>query len=232
VSVVVAVTCGILGLGVGALLNVAIARVPERRRSVLTGPFPELSRAGMRPASVTVIVATGALWAAIGARYHDESVLPAYLLLTAALVALSAVDLDLFILPNRMIYPSGLALFALLLGAAIADQDFHPLGRAVVCAVGAFVVFAVLHLISPRSMGFGDVRLSVLLGLGLGYLGWKYVALGLFLGFLYGAVIGVLLIVVRLRTRRDHVPFGPFLAAGALTALLWGDSILRGYQNK
>jgi leader peptidase (prepilin peptidase) / N-methyltransferase len=232
VTIGVGVICGILGLVVGALLNVAIARVPEGKKSVLAGPFPELSRAAMRPASVTVIVATGALWAAIGVKYHDQSVLPAYLLLAASLVALSAVDLELFILPNRMIYPSGFALFALLVGAAIADQDFHPLGRSVVCAVGAFVAFAVLHLISPRSMGFGDVRLSFLLGLGLGYLGWKYVALGLFLGFLYGAVIGVLLIVARLRTRRDHVPFGPFLAAGALTALLWGDSILRGYQGK
>lgn len=231
-TIVVAVICGILGLAVGALLNVAIERVPERKKSVLAGPFPELSRAGMRPASVTVIVATGGLWAAIGSKYHDQSVLPAYLLLGASLVALSAVDFELFLLPNRMIYPTGYALFALLVGAAIADEDFHPLGRSVVCAVGAFVVFAVLHLISPRSMGFGDVRLSFLLGLGLGYLGWKYVVLGLFLGFLYGAVIGVLLIVVRLRTRNDHVPFGPFLAAGALTALLWGDSILRGYQGK
>ncbi len=228
----VGVICGILGLVVGALLNVAIARVPERKKSVLAGPFPELSRAGMRPASVTVIVATGALWAAIGVKYHDQSVLPAYLLLAASLVALSAVDFELFLLPNRMIYPTGYALFALLVGAAIADDDFHPLGRSVVCAVGAFVAFAVLHLISPRSMGFGDVRLSFLLGLALGYLGWKFVVLGLFLGFLYGAIIGVLLIVVRLRTRNDHVPFGPFLAAGALTALLWGDSILRGYQGK
>ncbi len=228
----VGVICGILGLVVGALLNVAIARVPERKKSVLAGPFPELSRAGMRPASVSVIVATGALWAAIGVKYHDQSVLPAYLLLAASLVALSAVDFELFLLPNRMIYPTGYALFALLVGAAIADDDFHPLGRSVVCAAGAFVAFAILHLISPRSMGFGDVRLSFLLGLGLGYLGWKYVVLGLFLGFLYGAIIGVLLIVVRLRTRNDHVPFGPFLAAGALTALLWGDSILRGYQGK
>ncbi|HEX7521079.1 MAG TPA: hypothetical protein VF441_03370, partial [Acidimicrobiia bacterium] len=71
----VGVICGILGLVVGALLNVAIARVPERKKSVLAGPFPELSRAGMRPASVSVIVATGALWAAIGVKYHDQSVL-------------------------------------------------------------------------------------------------------------------------------------------------------------
>ena len=230
-TIVVAVICGILGLVVGVLLNVAIDARPERKRSVLAGPFPELSRAGMRPASVTVIVATGAVVGRdrleISRPVGASGVSPAWRVARRALRRrLRAVPpAEPHDLPDRV-----RTRCVLLVGAAIADEDFHPLGRSVVCAVGAFVAFAVLHLISPRSMGFGDVRLSFLLGLGLGYLGWEYVVLGLFLGFLYGAVIGVLLIVVRLRTRNDHVPFGPFLAAGALTALLWGDSILRGYQ--
>ena len=54
----------------------------------------------------------------------------------------------------------------------------------------AFAIFFVLHLVSPRSMGFGDVKLSFTLGLSLGVLGWGDMVLGLFLGFLYGAVIG------------------------------------------
>jgi leader peptidase (prepilin peptidase)/N-methyltransferase len=55
--------------------------------------------------------------------------------------------------------------------------------------------------------------------------------LGLFLGFLYGAVIGIGLIVTKLRTRRDHVPFGPFLAAGTMTAILVGSAILDWYSG-
>jgi leader peptidase (prepilin peptidase)/N-methyltransferase len=81
-------------------------------------------------------------------------------------------------------------------------------------------------------MGFGDVRLSFVLGLALGWLGWGYVGLGLFLGFLYGAVIGVGLIATRLKGRREHVPFGPFLAAGTLTAALWGHTILDWYLHR
>ena len=70
----------------------------------------------------------------------------------------------------------------------------------------AFAVFFVLHLVSPRSMGFGDVKLSFTLGLALGVLGWGEMVLGLFLGFLYGAVIGLVLIVTKLRGKNQAVP--------------------------
>ena len=76
-------------------------------------------------------------------------------------------------------------------------------------------------------MGFGDVRLSAVLGLFLGWLGWGYVLGGLFTGFLYGAVIGMVLIAVGGRGRRQHIPFGPFLAAGTMTFVLFGAQIIR-----
>ena len=75
-------------------------------------------------------------------------------------------------------------------------------------------------------MGFGDVRLSFLLGLFLGWLGWADVLGGLFAGFLYGAVIGIVLIAVGRRGRRQQIPFGPFLAAGTMTFVLFGDQIV------
>ncbi|MGZ4757122.1 MAG: prepilin peptidase, partial [Acidimicrobiia bacterium] len=89
-----------------------------------------------------------------------------------------------------------------------------------------------IHVISPRGMGFGDVRLSFVLGFALGWLSWGHVYLGLFLGFLLGAVIGSLLIALRLRTRKDHVPFGPFLAAGALVAIYWGTQLLDLFSRR
>jgi leader peptidase (prepilin peptidase)/N-methyltransferase len=92
-------------------------------------------------------------------------------------------------------------------------------------------VFVVLHLVSPRSMGFGDVKLSFTLGLALGWLGWGEVFLGIFLGFVYGAVIGLALIALRVRDRTQAVPFGPFLAAGAMTAILVGDAVITWYRG-
>jgi leader peptidase (prepilin peptidase)/N-methyltransferase len=78
-------------------------------------------------------------------------------------------------------------------------------------------------------MGMGDVKLALVLGLFLGWLDLAHVALGLFLGFALGAVVGLALIALRLRSRRDHVPFAPFLAAGSVLAVLVGNPILNWY---
>jgi leader peptidase (prepilin peptidase)/N-methyltransferase len=93
------------------------------------------------------------------------------------------------------------------------------------------VAFFVLHLISPRSMGFGDVKLSFVLGMSLGWLGSGEALLGLFLGFVYGAVVGLVLIATRRRARNQALPFGPFLAAGTLTAVLVGQAIIDWYRG-
>jgi leader peptidase (prepilin peptidase)/N-methyltransferase len=222
--------CGVLGLAIGALLPIVIERVPERRS--LGGPYPEIG-AGLRTWSGRLLVlGTGLLFAAIGWRFAESSALPVFLLLGAALVALSVIDLEHFLLPNRIIYPvTATSIVLLAAAAAVADSDGDAFLRSLACAAGAFAVFAVLHLVSPRAMGFGDVRLALLLGLDLGWLGAGEVVLGLLLGFVYGAVIGLLLIATGVKSRRDHIPFGPFLAAGALTALLVGEAILDWYSG-
>ncbi len=152
-------------------------------------------------------------------------------MLTAALVALAAIDLETYLLPNRIVYPLTVAMLVLLPLGLLADGDTDAIGRAVLAGVVAFAVFFVLHLISPRSMGFGDVKLSFTLGLALGCIGWGEMILGLFLGFLYGAVIGIILIATRVRGKSQAVPFGPFLAAGTITALLVGMPILDWYRG-
>jgi leader peptidase (prepilin peptidase)/N-methyltransferase len=80
-------------------------------------------------------------------------------------------------------------------------------------------------------MGFGDVKLAFVLGLSLGWLGWDEALFGLFLGFVYGAVVGLALLALRLRERNQPLPFGPFLAAGTLTAVLVGDSVVTWYRG-
>jgi leader peptidase (prepilin peptidase)/N-methyltransferase len=74
-------------------------------------------------------------------------------------------------------------------------------------------------------MGFGDVRLAALIGLYLGWLGLLQVPIGLFLGFLLGAVVGSVALVASRSGLRTKIPFGPFLAAGAILAVLVGQPL-------
>jgi leader peptidase (prepilin peptidase)/N-methyltransferase len=78
-------------------------------------------------------------------------------------------------------------------------------------------------------MGFGDVKLSGVLGLYLGWLGWGVWAVGLFLGFLFGGLFGVALIALRRGGRKTAVPFGPFMLLGVLVAVLAGQQLVDGY---
>ena len=221
------VVSALVGLVVGAALDVVVTRVPARRSLREPG-----AREEFRPRRATVLaVVCAALLAGVGARFHDSWALPAFLVLAAALVALSWIDLEHYILPNRIVFPLAVAIPVLLVLAAIGERDGGALVRAGLGGVVAFVALFVLHILSPRSMGFGDVKLAFVLGLGLGWIGWGELGLGLFLAFLYGAVVGVVLMLLRRRGRKDQVPFGPFLAAGTMTAVLVGEAILRWYND-
>jgi len=99
------------------------------------------------------------------------------------------------------------------------------------CAAIWFAVFFAMNFVSPRLLGFGDVRLAPLLGLGLGWLGVRYVLLGFFSANLIGAVIGIALIATQ-RMRRDQpIPYGIFLALGAALAVFAGPELLVPFQG-
>jgi leader peptidase (prepilin peptidase) / N-methyltransferase len=252
----VAVVAGIYGLVVGSFLNVVIWRVPRRESIVAPRShcpncdvlianrdnIPVLSWVVLRGKcrqcgeSISmqypiVELVTGGLFAAVGARYAHSWALPAFLVLTAGLIAISVIDLEHFIIPNRIVYPMGFASVILLAFGALLDHNWHAYGRAWLGGLAAFAFFFVLHLVAPGGMGFGDVRLSFVLGLFLGWLGWAEVLGGLFAGFLYGAVIGLVLIAVGRRGRKQHIPFGPFLAAGTMTFVLFGPQLVDWWRG-
>ena len=107
----------------------------------------------------------------------------------------------------------------LLLLAAIIRHDWHALLRA---GEGAAAVFAVLYLlmfISPRSFGFGDVKLGAILGGYLGWFGWSYVYYGIFAGFLLGMVVSIALLATRRASLKTALAFGPMLIFGTLIVL-------------
>jgi leader peptidase (prepilin peptidase)/N-methyltransferase len=147
---------------------------------------------------------------------HELRLLPAYLAFAAIGVALALIDLDVRRLPDVIVLPAYPVLAALLL----IDHDGPALLRAVIGGAALFAFFLVIWLVVPGGMGFGDVKLSGIVGAMTAYLTWGTLLVGAFGGFLLGAVAGVLLIAGRRAGRRSAVPFGPFMILGALVAIL------------
>jgi leader peptidase (prepilin peptidase)/N-methyltransferase len=141
--------------------------------------------------------------------------------------ALGLVDLRTRLLPNRLVRPAlvGVVVLGCLAGALAGDA--HPVVRAAVAAVVVFVVFFVLWWVYPPGMGFGDVRLSAVLGFALGWLGWGQVLVGIYGAFLAFSVPGALVALVRRdrRVLRTAYPFGPFLLGGAVVGVVVGDPV-------
>lgn len=255
VTAAAAAGCALLGLLVGSFLNVVIHRVPRREsvvapRSRCPGCGTQLRerdnvpvvswlllrgrcRTCAQPISARyplVELLTGALFAAVAARLGPGLDLPPFLVLTASLVAVSAIDLEHFLVPNRVLLATLAAGGPLLLLAAVAGDGVDDVGGMAAGAAVGFGLLLVINLVNPRGMGMGDVKLAGVLGLFLGLLDVGHVLVGLFAGFLLGSVGGLTLIATGLRQRRDHIPFAPFLAAGALVALLFGEPILEWYS--
>lgn len=86
--------------------------------------------------------------------------------------------------------------------------------------------FISLIILITGGMGWGDAEICFLTGL---YLGWKLTVLMLFLSIILGAVIGILLIATKKKSRKDYIPFGPYIALGAMIAMIWGEKILKWY---
>ncbi len=158
--------------------------------------------------------------------------LPAFLYLGAVGVALAMIDIDLKRLPNVLVLPSYLVAGVLLGAAALVD------GRAARPAAGrpsewrrCTASTSCSRSIYPAGMGFGDVKLAGVLGIYLGWLGWGELVVGAFLGFLFGGVVGLLLMAVRRAGRKSSIPFGPYMLAGALVSILWGGALADLYLD-
>lgn len=140
-------------------------------------------------------------------------------------VGLAVVDWRTRLLPTRIIWPAyGVTLVAVTVGA-LATLDWRALAWSLLGSFVGFALYYLLWFLSPRSLGFGDVRLSALLGLALAQLGPGELAVGLYAGFLLGGVIGLGMRLTGALSRQQHLPFGPFMIAGAIVGVLWGDPL-------
>jgi leader peptidase (prepilin peptidase) / N-methyltransferase len=242
------------GLVIGSFLTVVVHRVPAgesvvapRSRCPSCGTpitprdnVPVVSwlvlrgrcrSCGVRiPARYPLIeVVTAGLFAAAAVRYEDPWLLAAVALFLGLLFALSLIDLEHKILPNRIVYPSLVAFPVYLVVARLAGAPVDLLDALIgfLAYGGAMLVVAI---ISPKGMGMGDVKLSALIGLVVGAIDLPSVAVAAGLAILLGG-IGAVVALAMGKGRKSAVPFGPFLAAGAALALFWGPAIADAYLH-
>ncbi|MFD9846732.1 prepilin peptidase [Streptomyces parvus] len=169
-------------------------------------------------APLVIVLVCVALAAATGARPE----LVGWLVLAPVAVLLAVVDRRVHRLPDVLTLPLAAAAVLLLGGAALLPGHAGSWTSGLLggLALGGF--YLLLFLINPNGMGFGDVKLALSLGVALGWYGWTVLFLGGFAGFLFGAAYGLALVLLRRAGRRTGIPFGPFMAAGALTGVLLG----------
>ncbi len=186
------------------------------------------AEAGARTATWLHVVVPAALSAAAAWRFAWSWELPAYVYFAVISGPLTIVDLRAHRLPNQLTITAYPIIAALLALPAVAAASPEAILRAGAGALALLTFYLVLHLVNPGGMGLGDVKLAGPMGALLAWLGWSTLLVGGFLGFAFGAVAGIVLLATRRASRRSALPFGPFMLAGAWTAILAGDLVAGG----
>lgn len=210
----------LLAIALGALVGAALGWWPLAAWTLanLAG-----ERRPVRGIRVVACLATAATFALLAWRFADASgwaVLPALLVFAAASTVLAVVDLAEKRLPNAVIAPALIAVAVLLVVAAALTGEWLRLAWALAGGAGMFAAYLVLALISPRSMGMGDVKLAALIGAVLGWFGLSCWLVGLVAAFIVGGVVAIVALALRRVTLRGSIPFGPSMLVGAMVAVV------------
>ena len=178
------------------------------------------------PATVPLVqIGLPAAMTVTAVRIDDPWVALPYLFLVVVLVAIAVIDLRIWLIPYWMPWAGTAVGLAMIAGVSIAHGVPEAILHALIGGIGAFLLFFVLWIAAPGKLGFGDVRLALLLGT---FLAWMHPILPVY-GLLFGSVLGLVMGATALVARRDsRFPFGPALALGAMGAVWFHEPILRG----
>jgi leader peptidase (prepilin peptidase) / N-methyltransferase len=173
--------------------------------------------------SLLVELLCGALYVLL---YHQWPVsVPSvvFALLAVVLLVVACIDLAHTIIPDAITLPG-------ILAGLLASLVLTPvgIGNALIGALLGGSVFFMIAVLSRDGMGGGDIKLIAMIG---AFLGWHAVLTTMFLGALFLTLLGLILMLVRQKRRQDPLPFGPFLATGALLTMVWGDALHTWYQQ-
>jgi len=184
--------------------------------------YAELART--RGLAVGLALGAAAMASLVAWRIEHVELLPVWVLVTGVGSWLVFIDWRTRLLPYLVVAPTYLATYALVGLGAILLQDVDVLVDALVANVVVYVIFRVLYWIARGAFGFGDVRLSGVLAPALGALGTHQVLVGMYAGFLLGAVFGLVLSRLKIVDSKSYA-FGPYMVVGAVIGATWGPAL-------
>jgi leader peptidase (prepilin peptidase)/N-methyltransferase len=234
------------GLIIGSFCNVVIYRLPQGKSIITPGShcrsctapihpwdnIPVLSylllggrcrackeHISLRYPSVELV--SGVLYVVLWFKFGFSIPFAVYAALTSTLLAVALIDYDHKIIPNTITLPG----IVIGLGLSLWALPITPLVSLLGILIGG-AFFYLIALVSKGGMGGGDIKLIAMIG---AFLGWQGALFTIFSGALLGSLVGVMLMVLGRKGRKDKVPFGPFLSCGAILFILYGDNLIRWY---
>jgi leader peptidase (prepilin peptidase) / N-methyltransferase len=241
----------VLGLIVGSFSNVCIYRIPRNESVIYPASHCPKCRTKIKPVDNIPLLSyillkgrcrncgskisiqypvveflTGLIYLIIYLIYGLNIQSLVYIILSSALIIITFIDLQEQMIPDVISLPG--IVVGLILSFIVPYMSFinSALGALVGGGIILIIAWVGSIIFKKEAMGGGDVKLTAMIG---AFLGWRYTIISLFWGFFLGALIGIILIMTKIKKREDAIPFGPFIALGSIITLLWGEKILSWY---
>ena len=241
----------ILGLITGSFSNVCICRIPRNKSIIYPASHCPKCRSNISPKDNIPLLSyillkgrcrnckskisiqypivellTGLIYLIIYLTYGLSVQTLIYIILSSALIIIAFIDLNEQIVPDVISLPG--IVIGFILSFFVPYISFINSALGVVFGGGIILIIGLAGslIFKKEAMGGGDVKLAAMIG---AFLGWRYIIISLFLGFFLGAIAGIILIMSKIKSREDVVPFGPFIVLGSFITLLWGEKIISLY---
>ncbi|QIB26473.1 prepilin peptidase [Caloranaerobacter azorensis] len=239
----------ITGLIIGSFLNVCIYRIPKGESIVY--PPSHCTNCNTRLKAIDLIPVFSYLLNKGRCRYCGERIslqypfveifngliylllfykfglsfnLIKYLFLTSLLIVISVIDYKHQIIPNSILL---FGFFTILIFKLLYYSKAELLNSILGLLIGG-LIFSIIVIVSRGGMGGGDIRLIALLGF---FFGWKHLLLLMLLSFVIGAFFSIILLLLKIKSMKDFIPFGPFISIAAIITIFYGDTLISYYIN-
>lgn len=241
----------VFGLLIGSFLNVCIYRVPRKQSIVFLASHCTKCKTELKPLDLVPVFSYCFLKGKckyckvkIGSKYAIIELVNAvmylflfmkfgfsiefleFAILTSLLIVITSVDLESQIIPDEFIV-FGFAVIIIFIVISVFRGNLELLNSGIGLLLGGGI-FLLIAVLSNGAMGGGDIKLMALLGF---WFGWQSILLIMFLSFVLGAIISVTLLLFKIKSRKDKIPFAPFIVLATILTLFFGNEIISFYIN-